>query len=136
MPEMASPEVLARIEEGWECWNDGDLDLMQDMYAEDAELDMSAAFTGMPPFKGHESMRRQWEELFETWDGLRMEPVKVHPVGDGRFVVDMRMWGRGRRSGVEVDQRLAFIYTFRREDLKVIRCQLFPTLDDAMAAAA
>ena len=136
MPETASPEVLERFKEGWECWNNGDLDLMQELYAEDAELDMSGAFTGMPPFRGRESMRRQWEELFQTWDGMRMEPVEVYPVGGGRYVVDLRMWGRGRQSGVEVDQRLALVYTVRRDDLKVTRCQLFSTLDDALRAAS
>ena len=135
VPETASPEVFARFKQGWECWNDGELDLMGDMYAEDAELDMSAVFTGMPKFSGRESMRRQWDELWETWDGLRMDPVEVFDVGGGRFVVETRLSGRGKRSGAEVDRRYVFLYTVREADNKIIRCQLFPSVDAAIVAA-
>jgi ketosteroid isomerase-like protein len=135
VPETASPQVFERFKQGWECWNDGELDLMEAMYAEDGELDMSAVFTGMPRFRGRESMRRQWEELWETWEGLRMDPLEVFDIGGGRFVVDMRLWGRGKRSGVEVDQRCAFLYTVRAADEKVVRCQLFPSVEVATESA-
>jgi ketosteroid isomerase-like protein len=135
VPAIASPQVFERFKQGWECWNDGELDLMADMYAEDAELDMSAVFTGMPQFRGRESMRRQWDAMWETWEGVRMDPLKVLDIGGGRFVVDMRLWGRGKRSGVEVDQRYAFLYTVRGADAKIVRCQLFPTVDAALDSA-
>lgn len=135
MPETASPRVVERFKQGWECWNDGELDLMGEMYAEDAELDMSAVFIGMPPFSGRESMRRHWEELWETWEGIRMDPLEVFDIRGGRFVMDGRMWGRGKRSGVEVDRRLAVLYTVREADEKIIRCQFFPTVEAAMDSA-
>ena len=135
MAQVASPRVVARFKEGFECWNGGQLDLMQDMYAEDAELDMSAVFTDMPPFRGHESMRRQWDETWETWEGIRSDPLEVFDIGDGRFVVDVRLWGKGKRSGVEVDQRMAYLYTLREADEKIVRCQLFPTVQDALDSA-
>jgi hypothetical protein len=43
-----------------------------------------------------------------------MDPLKVFDIGRGRFVVDVRLWGKGKRSGDEVDQRFAFLYTLRR----------------------
>jgi ketosteroid isomerase-like protein len=135
MPEAASAEVLERLKEGFECWNDGELDLMQDMYAEDGEFDLSAVFTDTPPFRGHESMRRQWDELWETWEGIRMDPLEVFDLGQRRFVVDVRLWGKGKRSGAEVDQRFAYLYTLRESDQKIVRCQLFPTVQAAMDSA-
>ena len=33
-----------------------------------------------------------------------MDPLEVFDVGDGRYVVDVRLWGKGKRSGVEVDR--------------------------------
>jgi ketosteroid isomerase-like protein len=136
MPETASPETIERFKEGFECWNGGELDLMQDMYAEDGEYDVSAVFTDTPPFRGHESMRRQWEEMWETWEGIRMDPLEVFDIGRGRYVVDVRLWGRGKRSGAEVDQRFAFLYTLRDIDWKIVRCQLFATVQAALDAAA
>jgi ketosteroid isomerase-like protein len=131
MPQAASPEILEWFKEGFECWNGGELDLMQDMYAEDGEFDLSAVFTDTTPFRGHENMRRQWDEIWEVWEGLRMDPLEVFDVGEGRFVVDVRWWGKGKRSGAEVDQRFAYLYTLREADEKIVRCQLFPTVQAA-----
>jgi hypothetical protein len=50
-------------------------------------------------------------------------------------VVDVRLWGKGKRSGVEVDQRFAFIYTLRPEDEKIIRAQLVPDVAAALSVA-
>ena len=80
-------------------------------------------------------MRRYWDELWETWEGIRLDPLEVFDVGDGRYVVDARLWGRGKRSGAEVDQRFAYLYTLRLEDEKIIRAQLLPDLAAAMSAA-
>jgi ketosteroid isomerase-like protein len=136
MAQPASPEVVERFKEGFECWNDGQLDVMQDMYAQDGEFDVSAVFTDTPPFKGHEGMRRRWAEMWEAWEGIRQDPLEVTDLGDGRFVVEVRLWGRGKRSGIEVDQRFAYIYTVRADDEKIVRCQLFATVEAALGAAA
>ena len=136
MAETVSPEILEQFKERFECWNDGELDLMQDMYAEDGEFDVSSVFTDMQPFRGHESMRRYWDEMWETWEGIRMDPLEVFDIGLGRYVVDVRLWGKGKRSGAEVDQRFAFLYTLRDSDRRIVRCQLFATVQAAMDAAA
>ena len=135
MPKTASPEFLERFKESFECWNGGELDLMQDMYAEDGEVDVSAVFTDTRPVRGRESMRRYFDELWETWEGIRMDPLEVFDVGRGRFVVDVRLWGKGKRSGAEVDQRFAYLYALREADEKIVRCQLFPTVQAAMDSA-
>jgi ketosteroid isomerase-like protein len=135
VPQTASPEILEYFEEAFECWNGGELDLMQDRYAEDGEFDMSAVFTDTRPFRGHESMRRQWDEIWETFEGMRMDPLEVFDIGGGRFVVDVRLWGKGKRSGAEVDQRFAYLYTMRESDEKIVRCQLFPTVEAATESA-
>ncbi len=56
-------------------------------------------------------------------------------MGDGRYVVDLRLWGKGKRSGVEVDQRFAMLYAVRPEDGKVVRAQLLPDLAAAISMA-
>jgi len=98
-------------------------------------FDITAVFTDTQPFRGHESMRRYWDELWETWEGVRMDPLEVFDVGRGRFVVDVRLWGKGKRSGAEVDQRFAYLYTLRESDEKIVRCKLFPTLQAAIDSA-
>jgi ketosteroid isomerase-like protein len=133
--EAASSQTVDRVRRGYELWNSGTPDLMLDLYAEDAELDLSAVFTDMGVYRGRDSMRRQLDALWEAWEGIRMDPLAVFDVGGGRFVVDLRWWGRGKRSGVEVDQRAACLYTFRAADDKIVRCQLFPSVEVAMNVA-
>jgi ketosteroid isomerase-like protein len=108
---------------------------MQDRYAEDGVFDVSAVFTDVAPMRGHQNMRRYWNELRETWDGIRVDPLEAFDVGDGRYVVDLRLWGKGQRSGVEVDQRFAMLYAFRLEDGKISRAQLLPDVAKAVSVA-
>ena len=107
---------------------------MLEPYAEDAVFDLSAVFTDAEPVQGHLSMRRSWYELRETWEGLRVDPHEVLDVGEGRYVADLRLWGKGKRSGAEVDQRFAMLYDVR-PDGKVIRAQLLPDVATAISMA-
>jgi len=125
-----------RVQERFDCWNRGELDLMLEMYAEDAVFDMSSVFTDAAPVRGHRDMRRYWIELRETWGGgMRLDPLDLFELEDGRYVLDLRLWGKGSRSGVEIDQRFAFLYDLR-PDGKVIRARLFPDVATAISSAA
>jgi hypothetical protein len=135
MPEKVPPEVRAIVAENYEWWNGGEPELMLDSYVEEGELDLSAVFTDMPVLHGQESIRRRMDEFWEAWGGLRMESLEIRDVGGHRFVVDMRLSGKGRRSGVEVDQRFAWLYTLDPADNKVIRAQLFPSAAEAIDSA-
>jgi ketosteroid isomerase-like protein len=138
VPREAPPELVARVSESFEWWNDGEPELMVDEYAEDCELDFSAVFTDMPVVRGHEGLRQLVNEFWKTFEGLRLDSLDVMDVGEGRFVVNIRLWGRGKRSGAEVDQRSAMLYTTRASDGKIVCAQLFLStqvaLDSAKAA--
>jgi len=136
MARTVPTEIFDQFTERFECWNRGELELMQTMYVEDGEFDVSAVFADVAPVKGHQNLRRYWNEVWEVWGGLRLDPVEVFDVGDRRYVVEVRLWGMGRRSGVEVDRRFAFLYTLHPEDEKILRAQLFPDVAAAIAAAA
>lgn len=132
--QAVSPEILAQFKEGFECWNRDELDRMQDMYAEDGVFDVSAVFTDVAPMHGHESMRGYWNELHETWSGIHLEPLEAFDVGGGRFAVDVRMWGKGQRSGIEIDQRFGMLYSFQA-DGKIASAQMLPDVAAAISAA-
>ncbi len=123
------------MQERFECWNRGEFEPMEEMYAEDAVFDPSAVFTDVAPMRGKKEIRRYWHELRETWAGLRIDPVEVLDLGDGRYVVDMRLKVKGNRSGAEVEQRLACLYTFRLEDGKATRIRMVSSVDAALAEA-
>jgi hypothetical protein len=108
---------------------------MLDMYADDATFDVSAVFTDVPPMHGSKNIRRYWDTLRDTWEGLRIDPLEGFLLDDGRFVIDQRMWAKGTRSGAEVDQRFAMLYTVRPEDNKVVHAQLLPDVATAISVA-
>jgi ketosteroid isomerase-like protein len=135
MARPVSAEVLDQWKALYECWNGGDFDEMLEMYAEDATFDVSAVFTDIAPTRGHDEIRRCWDELYESLDGLRMDPVEVLSLGSGRYIADMRLWGKGKRSGVEVDQRFSYLSVFRREDGKCTQSNLLPDMAAALAIA-
>ena len=135
MPTEASPEILARVQDNFEWWNGGEPQLMLNEYAEDGELDLSAVFMDTPLIRGHENMRHKLDEWWQAWEGLRMESLEVVAIDSKRFVVDVRLWGKGLRSGAEVDQRFAFLYTLRDADDRIARAQLFPTKQAAIEFA-
>jgi ketosteroid isomerase-like protein len=132
--EATPSQTVERVRRGYEFWNSGTPDLILDLYADDAELDVSAVFPDLDVYRGRDSMRRQLDALWDAWEGVRMDPLAVFDLGGGRFVVDLRWWGRGKRSGLEVDRRAAFLYTFRATDDKIVRGQLFPSVDEALGA--
>jgi len=136
MVRPVAPEMLERLQvkERFECWNRDELEPMLQMYAEDATFDVSRVFTDVAPIRGHGDMLLYWRELRETWGGgLRSDPLDVLEVGNGQLVLGVRLWGKGTRSGVEIDQRFAFLYTIDARG-KISRAQLFPDLHAALAA--
>jgi ketosteroid isomerase-like protein len=132
---QVTPEIKAFVDQGFSCWNGGEIDLMADDYADDAEVDTTTALPDGRRYKGREEFVRFFHEQWDAWDRLRMEPLDVADAGGGRYVVEVRLTGTGRGSGIEIDQRMGLLYTLREQDGKVARCQMFPSRDAALEAA-
>jgi ketosteroid isomerase-like protein len=109
---------------------------MMEPYAQDAVFDLSAVFTDSSPARGHHDIRLLWQELRETWGGgVRHDPLELLEVGDRQYVLEVRMWGKGTRSGVEIDQRFAFLYVMHPQEDKILSARLFPDVAAAVAEA-
>jgi ketosteroid isomerase-like protein len=133
--QPVSPDIKAFVDQGFSCWNSGDIDLMADSYADDAEVDTTTALPDGRRYKGREEFVRYFQEQWDAWADLRMEPVDIAAVSGGRHVVEVRMTGTGRSSRIEIDQRMGLLYTMREKDGKVARVQMFPSRDAALEAA-
>jgi ketosteroid isomerase-like protein len=133
--EATPSETVDRVRRACEFWNSGTPELMLSLCAEDAELDLSAVSTDLGVCRGRDGMRRQLDALWENWEGVRLDPLAVFDIGAGRLVVDLRWWGRAKRSGVEMDQRAALLCTFRAPDDKIVRSRLFLSVEAAMDSA-
>jgi ketosteroid isomerase-like protein len=127
-----TPDVFAVFVEGFECYNRHDFDAMMEMYAPDAVSDYSRVLFDEQPRTGRKEIRAFWDQLWDTSSGMSVRPVEVLDVGANRFIVVVAFGMRGKRSGVDVAERQAALYTMR--DNQVARLDMFPDRDSALKA--
>jgi ketosteroid isomerase-like protein len=84
-------------------------------------------------YRGHEGLLALWERWLEAWDEYRLEPEQLVDCGD-RLIVVLRQRGRGRRSGVELDQQFAHLNTLDSNGL-TNRLEIFWDPAKALGAA-
>jgi ketosteroid isomerase-like protein len=64
-------------------------------------------------FHGREALRGSLRELRESFDEIRFEVEEFIEAPDGEVVVLVHARGRGRGSGVEIDNHIAWVWTFQ-----------------------
>jgi ketosteroid isomerase-like protein len=83
--------------------------------------------------RGPDEVKRFWEGLDETFEELRLEPQEFLDAGD-RVATRLRHHGRGKESGVEIDEELYHqVATFRAG--KMVRIEYFAAWSEALEAA-
>lgn len=83
--------------------------------------------------RGPDHVRRFWAELDESMDELRLDPQEFVDGGD-RVATRLRHFGRGKLSGIEIDEELYHqVTTFR--DGRMVRIEYFGEWSEALEAA-
>jgi ketosteroid isomerase-like protein len=83
--------------------------------------------------KGPDEIKRFWEGIDETFDELRLLPQESVDAGE-RVAVRLRHHGRGKGSGLEINEELYHqVTTFR--DGVMVRIEYFTTWAEALKAA-
>jgi ketosteroid isomerase-like protein len=83
--------------------------------------------------RGPDEIRRFWEGIDETFEELQLLPQEFLDAGD-RVATRLRHYGRGKGSGVEIDEELYHqVATFR--DGKMVRIEYFAEWSEALEAA-
>ena len=65
---------------------------------------------------GVRQMGKAWGEMLSAWENLRAVPEMFRELDDGRVLVFLRNTGRGRGSGIEINEistRAANVFTIR-----------------------
>ncbi len=118
--------------EGYDAFNWGDWQWVLD--------NMDPEFEWVPPpedpdaavHRGHDGVRQFWGEWREALGQLRFQVEELIDAGDKVVAVVLRS-GIGETSGVEIQDRLVQVFTFR--DGKGLRCEEFYDRHRALAAA-
>jgi ketosteroid isomerase-like protein len=100
-------EVIRSLYEDW---------LREDMGLDglDPEISMveSAVLPGAVSACGIDAVKRYIESFAKYWEEVRFQPEEFIDAGDSVVVV-ARLVGRGKRSGIEVTHRWAYVWTVR-----------------------
>ena len=94
---------------------------------------MAGAPDDLGPIEGRDAMRRYVEEGLELFEDVALEAEEIIDGGEDRVIVVLRMTGRARLSGVEVELRFAILYMLR--DGRIVRGREYATKEESLEAA-
>jgi ketosteroid isomerase-like protein len=118
---------------GYEAFNCGELDEAIEMF--DREVVWETWIVPGPggaTYRGWDGVRELWSDARNVFGNFRNEPERVI-LGDGKAVAFVRVCGVGKESGVEVEGRIAHLYTFRGD--KVVKVESYEDRDEALKVA-
>jgi ketosteroid isomerase-like protein len=117
-----------------EANNRRDWDAVFAAYAPDIEWeDCSGLWGDWGVARGHEGLREAWRRWFQVLGDVNWR-IEGTPIDAGDDVVTTyQVHGRGRGSGVEVDQRITLLWTLR--DGRVARVRAYLERAEALEVA-
>jgi ketosteroid isomerase-like protein len=127
---MRSDEEL--LQDLTRFWNEGDLESYIDLFAEDVEILADQTWPESSPVRGHDGIRRFWDEFRGVWEDVQLRLKALHH-GDEAVAADCQWVTRGRASGLE--GAIDFAIVLWPADGRIARGQFFEDLPDALAAA-
>ena len=126
---QANVEALRR---GYEALNRGDLSVVLGLLDPDMEWHQPEPSPDAGTHTGRDSFERFLSSWIDSFEGFRVEPEQVVERGD-RLIAVVRQSGRGRASGVQIEARIAHVWTVR--DGVAVRWETVPEPEQALAGA-
>jgi ketosteroid isomerase-like protein len=122
---MREADVEA-LERGYAALNRGDLSVVVDLLDPDIEWHEPGWSPEAGTHRGRDTFERFFRGWLESFEGFRVEPERVVQRGD-RLIAVVRQTGTGRSSGVQVETRLAHVWTVANG--KAVRWEAVPDPD-------
>jgi ketosteroid isomerase-like protein len=130
-----SQENVEILRQGFEDFARGDVDAVLDRFDPDVDWHPAIApILGVETIRGREAVRKfLTRDLFEEgFDDFRAEPLAYEDLGDA-VLVTVRYTGRGKSTGLKIDQTFASLYRFR--DGQTVSMRDYSTRTEALEAA-
>ena len=99
-------------------WNSGDHSIDPELVDPEVEVYSALAQQSFRGYDGGEAWIREIDEQFDDW---RVEVDSTRPLGRGRFLLEGSIHGRGRQSGVDLDQPASWVLEVRAGRLLRLR---------------
>ena len=123
----ANVEALRR---GYQALNSGDMSVVLALLDPEMEWHEPQPSPDAGTHRGREGFESFFRGWMDSFEEFRVEPERVVERGD-KLIAVVRQSGRGRSSGVEVDARLAHVWTV--EDGRAVRFEAVPDPEAALA---
>jgi ketosteroid isomerase-like protein len=118
---------------GYEAFNRGDLDeALAGLHPEIVWHTYVVPGPGGGTYHGHDGVRELWEDARNVFGDFRNEPERIVTSGD-RMVALVRLCGWGKESRVEVEAKIAHLFTFHGD--KVLRIDSYEDREEALREA-
>jgi ketosteroid isomerase-like protein len=128
-----SQENVELLRPAYAALNRGDVDAVLQVCAPGIECQLPEGGLNAGALRGHQAVRGFLEGYIESFESFRMEPEEFIDAGD-RVLVFLRMLGRGRGSGIDVEVRPAHVWTVQGG--KAVRLEAFPERSEGAAFQA
>jgi ketosteroid isomerase-like protein len=119
------------VRQAFDAFSRDDMDAVLELCAPDVVV-RDPQRTGTT-FRGPGGLRRFFEEWMESWEEYRSEPVEITELEDA-LLVRAHQTGKGRHSGIEIDQDLFVVLRLR--DGKFVEYGIYTNREDAVASMA
>jgi ketosteroid isomerase-like protein len=120
------------IRDGFEALSEGGVEALLPLVHPEFEMTTPANLAAEPDtYRGPEGVRRYFDSFYEAMDEVRFEPAEFREAGE-RVIAPSTLTARGRATGIEAKQEVVLVWTLRDE--RVIRIEVFATLDEALEA--
>jgi ketosteroid isomerase-like protein len=126
------PSDLELVGEIYDRFRAGDIEAALARFHPDIEIHERPVIPDPQVHRGHEGVLASLRESRSAFQGLDMVPEEFLSAG-GHVIVVFRFQGKGRGSGIPIDERLAHLWTIR--DGKVIRMAVYSGREEALRAA-
>lgn len=79
----------------------------------DAEFHQASVIPDTDDYYGREAFISGVQRWLDEWETFRYIPEKVRDLGGERYFMDIRLTGRAKNSGIELDQLIFHLWTFK-----------------------
>ena len=115
----------------YDAWDRGDIETAFAPIDEDFEFHEDPQFPEGGIYRGRHAFRGYFERFREEWDDYRVNVEDIRDSGD-KVLVLTHQTARGKTSGVQIDLRIAHLWTIRNG--KAVRMEAYFDRDEALKA--
>jgi ketosteroid isomerase-like protein len=99
----------------------------------DEGVEHESAMAERKTYRGHAGLRQYRDDLDDAWVDWQLADSEFREAGSERVLHLYRIVGRGRTSGILLDQEVAALWTLR--DGRILHGKAYPDRGDARRAA-